>query len=135
MDDAAGRKRLPGRKSRAETPMEFTSWDKLETENLSATISRKMMSGAHSTLARVFLAKGAIVPRHSHDSEQFSWIVTGALRFIFDDRELVVGAGELLFIPSNEPHAAVALEDTVDIDFFAPRREDWITKNDAYLRK
>ncbi len=115
--------------------MEFTSWDKIETENLSATISRKMMSGAHSTLARVFLAKGAIVPRHSHDSEQFSWIISGALRFIFDDRELVVRGGEMVFIPANEPHAAEALEDTVDIDFFSPRRDDWISKNDAYLRK
>jgi quercetin dioxygenase-like cupin family protein len=115
--------------------MEFTSWDKIESENLSATISRKMMSGKYSTLARVLLVKGAIVPRHAHESEQFSWIVSGALRFIFDDRELVVSAGEILFIPSNEPHAAVALEDTVDIDFFSPRREDWIAKNDAYLRK
>ena len=115
--------------------MEFTSWDKIETEHLSATISRKMMSGEHSTLARVVLAKGAIVPRHAHASEQFSWIVSGALRFLFDGRELVVRAGEILFIPSNEPHAAEALEDTVDIDFFSPRREDWIAKNDAYLRK
>ena len=115
--------------------MEFTSWDKLENEKLSPTISRKMMSGENSTLARVVLAKGAVVPRHSHVSEQFSWIVSGALRFIFDDRELVVSAGELLFIPANVPHAAVALEDTVDVDFFAPRREDWIAKNDAYLRK
>ena len=115
--------------------MEFTSWDKIETEKLSATITRKMISGEHSTLARVFLVKGAFVPRHSHASEQFSWIVSGALRFILDDRELVVSAGEILFIPSNVPHAAEALEDTVDIDFFAPRREDWITKDDAYLRK
>ncbi len=118
-----------------ETMMEFTSWDKIETEKLSATITRKMISGEHSTLARVFLVKGAFVPRHSHASEQFSWIVSGALRFILDDRELVVSAGEILFIPSNVPHAAEALEDTVDIDFFAPRREDWITKDDAYLRK
>ncbi len=115
--------------------MEFTSWDKIENEILSDTISRKMMSGEHSTLARVFLVRGAIVPRHFHASEQFSWIVSGALRFIFDDRELVVRGGEIVFIPSNEPHAAEALEDTVDIDFFSPRREDWITKNDAYLRK
>ena len=115
--------------------MEFTSWDKIENENLSATISRKMMSGENCTLARIFLAKGAVVPRHFHVSEQFSWIVSGALRFIFDDRELVVAAGEIMFIPANEPHAAIALEDTVDVDFFAPRREDWITKNDAYLRK
>ena len=115
--------------------MEYTSWDKIENEVLSPTISRKMMSGANSTLARVVLAKGAFVPRHSHVSEQFSWIVSGALRFIFDDREQIVRAGELVFIPANEPHAAEALEDTVDVDFFAPRREDWISKNDAYLRK
>ncbi|MBI3663468.1 MAG: cupin domain-containing protein [Acidobacteria bacterium] len=115
--------------------MELTSWDKIETENLSDKITRKMMSGEHATVARIFLAKGAIVPRHSHASEQFSWIVSGALRFLFDDRELVVRAGEIVFIPSNEPHAAEALEDTVDMDFFSPRREDWITKNDAYLRR
>ena len=115
--------------------MKFTSWDNIENEILSPTISRKMMSGKYSTLARVALAKGAIVPRHSHASEQFSWIVSGALRFIFDDREQIVRAGEMVFIPSNEPHAAEALEDTVDVDFFSPRRDDWITKNDAYLRK
>lgn len=115
--------------------MEFTSWDKIENEILSETISRKMMSGEHSTLARVFLAKGAMVPRHFHVSEQFSWIVSGALRFIFDDRELVVRGGDIVFIPANEPHAAEALEDTVDVDFFSPRREDWIARNDAYLRK
>ena len=68
-------------------------------------------------------------------AEQFTWILSGALRFTFDDnRELVVGAGEVLFIPANMPHAAVAVEDTVDIDIFSPRREDWIKKDDAYLR-
>jgi len=41
----------------------------------------------------------------------------------------------ILLIPANVPHKAVALEDTVDIDFFAPRREDWIRKDDAYLRR
>jgi unsaturated pyranuronate lyase len=134
MDDAAGPS-VACAFFKTEQTMEFTSWDTIENEKLSPTISRKMMSGENSTLARVVLARGAVVPRHSHVSEQFSWIVSGALRFIFDDRELVVRAGEILFIPANEPHAAVALEETVDVDFFAPRRDDWITKNDAYLRK
>jgi quercetin dioxygenase-like cupin family protein len=111
-----------------------TSFEKVETENLNAHISRQMLNGEDATLARIFIAKGGIVPRHSHRSEQFSLIISGALKFYFDDEETIVGAGEIILIPAHVPHKAEALEDTVDIDFFAPRREDWITKNDAYLR-
>jgi mannose-6-phosphate isomerase-like protein (cupin superfamily) len=68
-------------------------------------------------------------------NEQYSWITSGLLKFVFDDREILVGAGEVLVIPANVPHSAVAMEDTVDVDFFAPRREDWIRKEDSYLRK
>ena len=114
--------------------MLLTSWDKLETEKLSKTITRQMLSGEKATMARIFLARGAIVPRHAHVNEQYSLILSGALKFIFDDREVVVRAGEIMLIPGNEPHAAEALEDTVDLDFFVPIREDWVTKNDAYLR-
>jgi quercetin dioxygenase-like cupin family protein len=111
-----------------------TSFEKVETENLSAHITRQMLNGEDATLARIFIARGGIVPRHSHRSEQFSMILSGALKFYFDDGETVVGAGEIILIPANVPHKAEALEDTVDIDFFAPRREDWIRKDDAYLR-
>lgn len=120
----------------SEGDMEVTSWEKIETEKLSATITRQMLNGANTTVARIFLAKGAVVPRHHHLGEQVTMILSGALRFTFDDgKELVVRGGELLLIPSNVPHAAVALEDTWDMDVFAPRREDWIRKDDAYLRK
>jgi quercetin dioxygenase-like cupin family protein len=112
-----------------------TSFEKVEHEKLNAQISRQMMSGEDATLARIFIAKGGIVPRHSHRSEQFSLIMSGALEFFFDDGETtVVHAGEIILIPAHVPHKAEALEDTVDIDFFAPRREDWINKTDAYLR-
>ena len=114
--------------------MQATSWEKIETEKLSGTITRQMLSGKHTTVARIFLARGAYVPRHAHESEQFSLILDGALKFIFDDHEVVVHAGELIFIPSHVPHAAEALADTVDLDIFSPRREDWIRKDDAYLR-
>jgi quercetin dioxygenase-like cupin family protein len=115
--------------------MEKMSWERLEGERLSKLISRQMLNGENATVARLLLARGAVVPRHSHVSEQFSLILSGALKFVFDDREVLVNAGEVLFIPANVPHSAVALEDTVDVDFFAPRREDWIRKEDAYLRE
>jgi quercetin dioxygenase-like cupin family protein len=115
--------------------MHKTSWKEMQAERVSDLISRQMVHGESATVGRLLLARGAVVPRHSHVSEQYSLILSGALRFVFDDREVIVNAGEMLFIPSHVPHSAVALEDTEDLDFFAPRREDWIRKEDAYLRQ
>ncbi|MGH9712064.1 MAG: cupin domain-containing protein [Candidatus Acidiferrales bacterium] len=115
--------------------VEAKPWAKVKQEKLSEVISRQMVSGEEATLARILLTRGAIVPRHDHRSEQYTMILSGALKFVFDDGETIVHAGEMLLIPAHVPHAAEALEDTVDIDFFAPRREEWIRGDDAYLRR
>lgn len=89
-------------------------------------------------LSRIQLAKGCIVPRHSHANEQIAFILSGALRFSIGEegsaQDYIVRAGEVLVIPGNVPHLAEALEDTDNLDIFAPPREDWISGNDAYLR-
>jgi quercetin dioxygenase-like cupin family protein len=115
--------------------MQKTSWTQLEPERMNDLITRQMVNGENATVSRLLLSRGAVVPRHFHVSEQYSLILSGTLKFIFNDREVIVNAGEVLYIPANEPHSAVALEDTVDLDFFSPRREDWIRKEDAYLRQ
>jgi quercetin dioxygenase-like cupin family protein len=115
--------------------LEKTSWKAIEVEKLNDLLSRQMISGDNATVSQLLLKRGAVVPRHSHVNEQYSWIMSGKLKFVFDDREIVVGAGEFLLIPPNVPHSAIAEEDTVDVDIFAPRREDWIRKEDSYLRK
>jgi quercetin dioxygenase-like cupin family protein len=115
--------------------LEKSSWKTMEVEKLNDKLSRQMISGENATISQLLLKKGATVPRHSHMNEQYSWILSGALKFVFDDREILVGEGEILLIPANVAHSAVALEDTVDVDIFAPRREDWIRKDDSYLRK
>jgi len=114
--------------------LEKHPWSKVELEELNPLISRKMLSGAQSTIARVFLKKGAIVPRHSHHNEQITFILDGCLKFTFDDGELLLNGGEVLLIPPNVPHKAEAMVDTDDLDVFIPRREDWINKQDDYLR-
>lgn len=111
------------------------SWSKIESEKLNDKISRQMIFGESAMLARILLSRGAIVPRHSHVNEQITWILSGALKLIFDDGEKILREGEFLLIPANVPHAAEALEDTVDIDVFSPPRQDWIKKTDAYLRR
>ena len=115
--------------------MEHYTWESLDKEVLNPHISRKVIAGEKAMVAQVFLAKGAIVPEHYHESEQITYILEGALKFELEGTEVVVRKGEVLHIPSNVPHRAVALEDTLDLDIFSPLREDWLTKNDAYLRR
>ncbi len=112
-------------------------WDDMPKEQLSDSISRRFITGDKTMLAHVYLKKGAVVPTHHHENEQITYILEGALRFwIGEDgaQEIVVRPGEVLHIPSNVPHKAEALEDTLDVDIFSPPRQDWIDKSDAYLR-
>src|SRR5580700_7223531 len=111
------------------------TWESVPLETMSDLISRKIVTGDKAMVAQVFLKKDAVVPEHHHESEQITYILEGALKFEIEGKEIVVRKGEVLSIPSNVPHRAVALEDTLDLDIFSPIRTDWITKNDAYLRR
>ena len=117
------------------TACKYIQWNQVEREKLNDLIDREMVVGDKLMLARVFLKKGAHVPKHHHHNEQVTYILEGALKFSIDGKEIVVRAGEVLCIPSNMPHEAWALEDTLDLDVFDPPREDWLNKTDVYLRK
>ena len=119
----------------AESGARHIKWNDVELESLNSLVSRQFIVGTHVMVARLLLKKGAKVPLHSHHNEQVSYIVDGALRFLIDNREVTVSAGEVLCIPPHMPHQAIALEDTVAVDIFNPPRQDWIDKDDAYLRQ
>jgi quercetin dioxygenase-like cupin family protein len=119
----------------------WTRWDDLPVEQMNAEIGRQFVVGTGTMLARIFLKAGGLVPRHQHVNEQITYVLEGALRFrLWEDdldgpgREVTVRAGEVLSIPPDVPHEALALEDTVDLDVFNPPRRDWIEGTDAYLR-
>ena len=112
-------------------------WNELPIEPLSDSLARRLITGDQMMLAHVYLKKGCIVPRHSHENEQITYILEGGLRFWIgaDESQVIdVMAGEVLHIPSNMLHKAEALEDTLDVDIFSPPRQDWLDKTDDYLR-
>ena len=115
--------------------MTHYTWDSVPTEVMNPTLSRKVITGEKAMVAQIFIAKGGVVPLHHHVSEQLTYIMEGALKFELEGQEVVVRKGEVLHIPSNVPHSAVALEDTFDLDIFSPIRTDWLDGSDAYLRK
>ena len=122
----------------AKSKTTFYRWDSMKKERVSDMLERRLITGDRMMLAHVYLKKGCIVPKHSHENEQLTYILEGALKFkIGDDgaEEITVRAGEVLLIPSNVPHMAEALEETLDVDIFSPPRQDWLDKKDDYLRR
>ena len=116
----------------------FHRWTDMPKERVTDDIDRRLVVGERMMLAHVYLKKGSVVPRHSHENEQLTYILEGALRFSIGpegSEEIVVRAGEVLVIPSNVPHQAEALEDTLDVDVFSPPRQDWLDGTDHHFRR
>ena len=112
-------------------------WNEMEKEELNPLLHRRLISTERMMIAHVYLDQGCIVPKHEHENEQLTYLLSGAMRFWFgDDGSQVVDIveGEVLHIPSFLPHKAEALEATLDVDIFCPPRADWLDGSDAYLR-
>ncbi len=113
-------------------------WDDVPREQMSELLARQFITGERITLAHIYLDKGCVVPMHAHENEQLSYILKGELRFRIgseDAEPVIVKAGEVLVTPPNVPHSAEAVEDTLSLDVFSPPRQDWLSGDDAYLRK
>jgi quercetin dioxygenase-like cupin family protein len=110
-------------------------WNDIAPEQLNPLLTRQFITGDQAMISRIVLKQGCVVPTHAHSNEQLAFILDGALRFNLDGEVFEVRSGEVLVIPSNVPHSAEALEDTINFDIFAPPRQDWIDGDDAYLRR
>ncbi len=113
-------------------------WEEIEREIVTNGIARQLFTGKRMMLAHVHLDKGAVVPKHAHENEQLTWIVRGSMKFWLGEgdeiKELILSAGDVLYIPSNVSHKAEALEDTLDVDIFSPPRQDWLDGTDTYFQ-
>ncbi len=108
--------------------------DTMQAKQLSDLITRRTASGDNATFGYFEMKKGAVVPLHHHANEQYTFILKGSVRVTIEGKVYIVKAGQAILIPSNVPHYFESLEDgTIDLDFFAPRREDWINGTDTYF--
>ncbi|WP_340614478.1 cupin domain-containing protein [Xenorhabdus thailandensis] len=106
----------------------LVNWDDIPREYVSESIGRQVIHGDELTIVKLYMKSGACVQTHSHPNEQFTWILTGYIRFQYgEDLEHVVDlkSGDVLHLPANTPHNATCIEDTIDFDIFTPTREDW----------
>jgi quercetin dioxygenase-like cupin family protein len=115
--------------------MKVHAWKNMAWEVVTEGIARKIITGENEMIAQISLKKDAVVPEHSHVSEQISYVLEGGLEFTIGGATITISAGEVLVIPPDVPHRAVALQDTIDIDVFSPIRRDWLDHTDTYFKK
>lgn len=115
--------------------MQVHKWDSIETQSISDAITRKMFWGENIMVTRWELKPLAVLPEHSHVSEQVTMVLKGSVTLSFPQGEKVsLFAGDMLVIPSNMPHGVeVGPEGSTAIDLFSPIREDFIAKPAPHL--
>src|SRR5438045_7667774 len=109
-----------------QTSVRLHRWDEIALEKVTEMLSRKIVSGDREMLVQIYVKRGCLVPMHAHESEQMTYVLQGALKFLIAGDEITVREGEVLHIPSGIEHQAVALEDTFELDFFTPIRQEWL---------
>ena len=104
-------------------------WADLPKDRPMDLLERRRIIGQRMMMSEVLLQPGCHVPTHSHENEQFAYVVRGKIRFGIgaengsEREEMVLEGGEVLYLASNVPHSAEALEETLVLDIFSPPSE------------
>jgi len=115
--------------------MDILTWNSLKEDVMNTLAGRRALHAQNMTVARFRFDKGNKVAMHHHINDQVTMVQSGAVRMTCGDETFELKAGEFVHVPPDVPHGNEALEDTVIIEIFSPRREDWITGDDSYLRQ
>ncbi len=92
-------------------------------------LKRRRIIGEQAMLSELHVQKGCDVASHRHENEQFIVLLSGKMLFTLasvegsGEREIVLEAGEVMYLPSNVPHGAKALEDCRMLEVFSPSSE------------
>ena len=90
-------------------------------------MARKILSHSPQLMTcEVRLAAGTPVPEHCHVHQQVTYVISGRLRAEVGGETREIGPGDSLFLAENVPHALTALEDSLALDIFSPRRDDFL---------
>ena len=111
----------------SQTGVRLHRWDEIALDKVTEMLSRKIVTGDREMLVQVYVKRGCLVPLHAHQSEQMTYVLQGALKFLVAGEDITVREGEVIQIPSGVEHQAEALEDTFELDVFSPVRQEWLT--------
>ncbi|WP_342305834.1 cupin domain-containing protein [Methanolobus sp. ZRKC5] len=95
-------------------------------EVLSGIEMKTIVHGEKTLMVEFILKKGSMLPAHEHIHEQTGYMVSGKMLLTIGDETHDVMPGDSWNIPSNVPHFAQILEDSVAVEVFSPRRDEYL---------
>ena len=103
-------------------------WDSMDWELVVEGIRRKVVHLNGATVVLNLLDPGNEPFPHSHPHEQVAYIMEGRMEFTIDGRVHALEPGDVLAVPPEVEHYAVAVGDEpcLNLDFFTPKREDYV---------
>ena len=102
-------------------------WEDMDQDHPMDLIARRRIMGEKVMVSEVILQKGFSVASHHHENEQIGIVLSGRVTFGIgegdDYHEITVVGGEVIHLPSNVAHSALALEESRILDIFSPVSE------------
>ena len=106
------------------------NWD--DIESLPANddypgIAGKVVDGKNMQLIWAEFQPGSVYSLHSHEREQFSFMVSGRMRLTVGEEVAEIGPGDMWYAPGNVVHGGEILGDepVVFIDVYSPPAEEF----------
>ena len=73
-----------------------------------------------------FFEKGANVPTHKHHQDLIAYLVSGLLQLSVNGKSYRAEPGDSWYVPRMVKHSTKALEDSLVIEVFSPKREEYL---------
>jgi len=90
-------------------------------------IERKtLVYGGNTLMTEFLMKKGSLLPLHAHPQEQTGYLVRGRIRLVIAGEAREMLPGDSWCIPGGAEHGAEVLQDSVAIEVFSPRRDDYL---------
>ncbi|WP_440956121.1 cupin domain-containing protein [Methanosarcina sp. Mfa9] len=105
----------------------FKECDETGNKEVLPSIRMKAVVYGDKTLMTESLLKaGGFLPAHDHIHEQTGYMVSGKMRFRIGEETFEVSPSDSWNIPGGVPHSADILDDSVAVEVFCSRRDEYI---------
>jgi quercetin dioxygenase-like cupin family protein len=107
--------------------MNLYRWADIGDRVLMPGIAGKKIVGERAMVCRFRYEPNVVEPVHSHESEQFSCVLAGRVRFFSNGKSIEAGPGDVVHLSSNVPHGLKVLGEGAElVEIFSPLRPDLI---------
>ena len=112
---------------KTKTGQTFVMYEDVLAEKMPTWEKRRILAhGPEMMMVENEFATGDTAPEHEHYHAQITYVIEGAMEFVVNGEKQVLRKGDSTFIAPHAVHSAVAVENSLIIDMFAPMREDFL---------